>query len=61
MQHWTKMGKCYFVSTCVFFELMYFLSLDIVHLVRSQNFLKKYLFLPPDTHTYVFMSGGKKC
>ena len=55
------MGKCYFVSTCVFFELMYFLSLDIVHLVRSQNFLKKYLFLPPDTHTYVFMSGGKKC
>ena len=29
----------------------------IIHLVRTQNFH----FLPPDTHVYVYVSGGKKC
>ena len=34
--------------------------LGIIHLVCTQSFRKKY-FLPPDTHTYVCVSGGKKC
>ena len=28
-------------------------QLGIIHLVRTQNFLKNLHFLPPDTHTYV--------
>ena len=27
--------------------------LDIIHLVRTQNFPKKQHFLPPNAHTYV--------
>ena len=27
----------------------------------TPNFLKNEHFLPPDTHTYVCVSGGKKC
>ena len=33
----------------------------VIYLVSSQNFLKNYYFLPPDTHTLVSLSGGKKC
>ena len=33
--------------------------LGVVHLVRTQNFPKNQHFLPPDTHTYVCVSGGK--
>ena len=29
--------------------------------VHTQNFPKKLHFLPPDTQTYVCVSGGKKC
>ena len=32
-----------------------------IHLVRTQNFSKNLYFLPPDTHTNVCLSGGKKC
>ena len=35
--------------------------LGIIHLVRRQIFLKNYYFLPPDMHTFVCVSGGKKC
>ena len=35
--------------------------LGIIHLVSTQNFPKKLYFLPPDTLTYVCVSGGKKC
>ena len=35
--------------------------LGIMHLVRTQNFPKKYHFLPTDTHTYVCEWGIKKC
>ena len=31
----------------------------IFHFVRTQNFPKKH-FLPPDTYTYTWVSGGKK-
>ena len=34
--------------------------LRIIHLVRTQNFPKNYHFLPPDKHTYVCISGGRK-
>ena len=33
----------------------------IIYLVGTQNFAKNYFFLAPDTHTYVYVSGGKKC
>ena len=33
----------------------------IIHVVRTQNFPKSWHFLPPDTHTYICVSGGKKC
>ena len=36
-------------------------SLEIINVVRTQSFPKNYFFLPPDTHTNVFVSGGKKC
>ena len=36
------------------------LYLGIIHLVRRQNILKTNIF-PPDPHTYVCVSGGKKC
>ena len=32
----------------------------ITNLLRLQNFPKKWYFLPPDTHTYVGVTGGKK-
>ena len=32
-----------------------------IYLVRKQNFLKNYYFLPPRRRTRVRMSGGKKC
>ena len=42
---------------------MYFftLCLAIIHLVRTQNFLKNQQFLLPDTNRYVWVSRGKKC
>ena len=33
----------------------------IIHLVRLQIFPKNKHFLPPDTHKYVYVSGGQKC
>ena len=33
----------------------------VIHLVRTQNFPKNQHFLPPDMHTYVCVSWGKKC
>ena len=30
-------------------------------LIYSQNFPKNQHFLPPDTHTYMCVSEGKKC
>ena len=33
----------------------------IIHLVRTENFAEKENLLPPDTHIYVCVSGGKKC
>ena len=35
--------------------------MEFIHLVRTQNFLKKQHFLPFDTNTYVYVSWGKKC
>ena len=32
----------------------------IIPLLRMQNFPNNQLALPPDTHTYVCVSGGKK-
>ena len=32
-----------------------------IHLVSTENFPKNQHFLPSDTHTYVCISGGKKC
>ena len=32
----------------------------IIHLERSKNFPKNQHFLPPDTHTYMPVSEGKK-
>ena len=49
------------------FNLFIFLSvveatiLGIIHLVRTQDFPENFCFLPPDMHTYVCVSGGKKC
>ena len=34
--------------------------IEIIHLVGTQNFPKN-CFLPPDTHTYMGVSGGRKC
>ena len=36
-------------------------ELRVIHLVRTQNFPKNEHFLPPDTHTYLCVSGDKKC
>ena len=33
----------------------------IIHLVCTQNFPRNEYFLPPDTHTYMRVSGVKKC
>ena len=33
----------------------------IIHLLRSPNFCEKLTFLLPDTHTYLCVSGVKKC
>ena len=33
----------------------------IIHLVRLQNFPKNKHFFFPDTHKYVYVSGGQKC
>ena len=35
-------------------------QLGITHLVCMQNFPKDQNFLPPDTHTYLCVSEGKK-
>ena len=35
--------------------------LGIIHLVLTRNFPKNYHFSPPDAHTNVSISGGKKC
>ena len=35
-------------------------SYGMTHLVCTQNIPKKQYFLPPDTHTYVCVLGGKK-
>ena len=40
---------------------LYSISSVIGQKGESPNFLKNEDFLPPDTHTYVCVSGGKKC
>ena len=35
--------------------------IGLIDIVRTQSFSRNYYFLPPDTHTYVYVSGGKKC
>ena len=45
----------------ILWDLYFVVSVGIINLVRTQNFPKNYYFLPPDTHTYVYVSGGKKC
>ena len=35
--------------------------IGIIHLVCSQNFSKKYYFLPPDMYMHVCVSEGEKC
>ena len=40
--------------------MQYYMS-GLIHLVRSQNFPKNYYFFPSDTHTFVYVPGGKKC
>ena len=37
------------------------LVLGVINLVLMQKFPKKQHLLPPDTRTYVCVSGGKKC
>ena len=37
------------------------LVIGIIYLVHTQNFTKNLTFLPPDTHTYLCISGDKKC
>ena len=48
----------YFLHTLLLSTTVEF---GIIHLIRTQNFPKNQHFLPPDTHTYVCESGGKKC
>ena len=35
--------------------------MDVTRKQRKENFSKNELFLSPDTHRYVCVSGGKKC
>ena len=35
--------------------------MDVSRKQSTSNFPKKELFLPPQTYTYVCVSGGKKC
>ena len=37
------------------------ITLGVIYLVHLQDFPKNQHFLPPDTYTYVCVSGGKKC
>lgn len=37
------------------------ISKGIIYLVPVKSFPKNLHFLPPDTYTYVRVSGGKKC
>ena len=39
---------------------MTFFEVRAIHLVPTQHFPKNQYFLPPDTHTYVYVSGGKR-
>ena len=51
-------GDLYF--QCINF-LVSFSFLGFIHAVRPQNISKNWHFLPPDTHTYMCVSGGKNC
>ena len=37
------------------------LKTEVIRTQSTPNFPKKEHFLPPDTHRYVCVSGGKKC
>ena len=45
----------------IFLSVVKATILGIIHLVRTQDFPENFYFLPPDMHTYVCVSGGKKC
>ena len=41
-------------------QIVLVFPLGVSHLVRTQKLPKKLTFLTPDTHTHVFIPGGKK-
>ena len=49
------------INVTIYFHYLFAFNFGIIHLVRKQNFPKNQPFLLPDTHTYVCVSGGKKC
>ena len=49
------------INVTIYFHYLFAFNFGIIHLVRIQNFPKNQHFLLPDTHTYVCVSGGKKC
>ena len=36
-------------------------NFGMIHLVRIQNVLNNYYFLPSETHMHMCILGGKKC
>ena len=49
------------INVAIYFHYLFAFNFGIIHLVRKQNFPKNQHFLLPDTHTYMCVSGGKKC
>ena len=37
------------------------MTLEVIHLVRTQTFPKNLHFLLPDTYTYVYVQEDKEC
>ena len=56
------MEYCYCLSFLIVIHQLFMqgVIIGIINLVRAQNFPKNLNFLPPDTQTYVYVSGGKK-
>ena len=45
-----------FCAVYAVLQILRYMYIDVIHLVRTQNFLKNEHFLPPDTHTYMCVS-----
>ena len=77
LSHGINPRQIIILNTCYFYDVYNFsnfqnhtfgiqllkqpLFTNFIHLVHTQNFPKDQPFLPPDTHTHVCVSGGKKC